>query len=78
MIEPCETCGNRYDKPFEVRMGGARHVFDSFECAIAKLAPHCVHCGVTVLGHGVEAGGNIYCCAHCARASGAEGTRDRA
>jgi hypothetical protein len=30
----CDVCGNDYDKAFEVRAGGATHVFDSFECAI--------------------------------------------
>ena len=35
----CEVCGNDYDKTFEVRAGGAAHIFDSFECAIHALAP---------------------------------------
>jgi len=30
----CETCGNDYDKTFDVLMHGEKHVFDSFECAI--------------------------------------------
>lgn len=30
----CETCGNEYDKAFEITAGGETHVFDSFECAI--------------------------------------------
>jgi len=29
-------------------------------------------------GHGVEAGGRMFCCAHCARESGATGVVDRA
>ncbi len=41
----CEHCGNEYDKTFEVRFGGKTHVFDSFECAIQKMAPGCSHCG---------------------------------
>lgn len=65
----CETCGNTYDKAFEVVMGGERHTFDCFECAIHKLAPSCVHCSCRVVGHGVESEGGIYCCEHCARAS---------
>ena len=68
----CEVCGNEYDKTFEVVAAGARHVFDSFECAIQLMAPICEHCGCRVIGHGVEASGRFYCCAHCARA--AEGT----
>ena len=30
----CETCGNPYDKCFDVIIGGKHHTFDSFECAI--------------------------------------------
>ena len=76
-IQTCEVCGNRYDKAFEVRMGGKTHVFDSFECAIQALAPTCAHCGCRVIGHGVEAGGVIYCCAHCADQQGVRGVQDR-
>ena len=74
----CETCGNEYDKSFEVIMAGQRHTFDSFECAIQALAPTCAHCGTRVIGHGLEEAGTIYCCAHCAEAKGAEKLRDRA
>ena len=73
----CEVCGNDYDKSFTVLLGDERHTFDSFECAIHALAPKCVHCGCHVVGHGVEHDGVIYCCAHCAEASGAEGFTDR-
>ncbi len=34
--------------------------------------------GVKVIGHGVEAYGSFYCCAHCASMAGAEGIADRA
>ncbi len=75
----CEVCGNDYDKAFQVVLpGGRTHVFDSFECAIRGAAPTCAHCGVHVIGHGVEQGDRIYCCAHCAHAEGAEAVRDRA
>jgi hypothetical protein len=56
---------------------GKSHTFDSFECAITALAPVCEHCGCKILGHGVEARGLFYCCAHCARESGVEGVDDR-
>src|SRR5204863_1900820 len=69
----CEVCGNDYNKAFEIVRDGEAHVFDSFECAIHSLAPTCEHCGCRVIGHGVEAGDSIFCCAHCATASGAEG-----
>jgi len=72
----CETCGNDYDKAFEVRMNGQAHTFDSFECAINRLAPACEHCGNRIIGHGVEAGDLMFCCASCAAAQGAEGLRD--
>ena len=73
----CDVCGNDYDKSFEVVRGSSRHTFDSFECAIHKMAPECSHCGCKVIGHGVESNGKIYCCANCARHSGVEGARDR-
>ena len=73
----CEVCGNDYDKSFEVLMAGKRHVFDSFECAVHALAPTCAHCGIRILGHGLEAVGTFYCCDHCAETSGVKGLRDR-
>lgn len=73
----CDVCGNDYDKSFEVIFAGSRHTFDSCECAIHKLAPQCVHCGCRVIGHGVEAGAKMYCCANCARESGVTGVDDR-
>ena len=36
------------------------------ECAIHRLAPTCAPCGCRVIGHGVEAGEAIYCCATAA------------
>jgi hypothetical protein len=74
----CEVCGNQYDKPLLVRSGdGEEHVFDSFECAIHALAPTCAHCSCRIIGHGTEAGGQMYCCAHCAQEEGAMEARDR-
>ena len=40
----CEVCGNDYDMAFQVVTAGVTHTFDSFECAIHKLAPICAHC----------------------------------
>jgi len=76
----CEVCGNQYDKTFEVRLENdtAAHTFDSFECAIMALAPRCDHCGVRIIGHGVEAAnGAIFCCAHCAERKGVTSLKDR-
>ncbi|MDQ3582375.1 MAG: hypothetical protein M3495_12570 [Pseudomonadota bacterium] len=74
----CDLCGNEYDKAFEVRLAGQTHTFDSFECAIHALAPTCAHCGCKIVGHGMEAEGRFYCCAHCAHQVGIGGLRDRA
>jgi Rieske Fe-S protein len=73
----CDTCGNEYDKSFEVRSQGNTHTFDSFECAIHALAPSCSHCGCKIIGHGAEAEGKMYCCAHCATKAGVRGLDDR-
>ena len=74
----CESCGNNYDKTFEISMGGKTHIFDCFECAINLLAPVCPHCACKIIGHGVEEKGAIYCCAYCATESGAHTVQDRA
>jgi hypothetical protein len=41
------------------------------------MAPECEHCGCKIVGHGMEAGNKIFCCAHCARESGENKLRDR-
>jgi hypothetical protein len=66
----CEVCGNDYAMAFQVIAAGQPHTFDSFECAIQMLAPVCDHCRCRIIGHGIEANGTFYCCAHCARAEG--------
>lgn len=73
----CDVCGNDYDKAFQVTMGDRSGAFDSFECAIHAMAPRCDHCGCTIVGHGVESNGRIWCCAHCARHAGVTGIDDR-
>lgn len=73
----CDHCGNDYDKTFEVMKEGKKHTFDSFECAIARLAPVCSHCQVRIIGHGLEADGRFFCCDHCAEKQGVRGLRDR-
>jgi hypothetical protein len=45
--------------------------------------PRCEVCGndydkAFQVGHGVEAGGHFYCCAHCARHAGVTSLKDRA
>ena len=73
----CDTCGNDYDKSFTVTKDGVTNTFDSFECAIQKLAPTCKVCGCRIIGHGLEASNNYYCCDHCAETDGVSGLRDR-
>lgn len=77
-MKACETCGNTYDKAFEVKIGGTTHTFDSFGCAIHMLAPRCNHCKVPIIGQGMEARGQYYCCAYCARQAGIDELADRA
>lgn len=74
----CEVCGNDYDKSFEVVAAGARHTFDSFECAIHSMAPVCEHCNCRVIGHGMEVSGHFFCCAQCARSATGAVMKDRA
>lgn len=75
----CEVCGNDYWMAFEVRtVGGGVHTFDSFECAIHRLAPICEHCEIRISGHGAEVSGRFFCSAHCARTvAGEQGAQIR-
>jgi hypothetical protein len=73
----CDVCGNDYDKSFQVTMQGKTGTFDSFECAIHAFAPTCAHCNCKIVGHGLQAGDKIFCCAHCARHAGEQGLADR-
>jgi hypothetical protein len=72
----CEVCGNEYERAFTITMGARSHTFDCFECAIHALAPMCSHCRCKVIGHGVEKGATVYCCAHCAKQAGVKGLKD--
>lgn len=74
----CVTCGNDYDKAFRLIMAdGESYVFDSFECAIQRVAIECGHCKCRIIGHGLEAYGAYYCCASCAKHAGPTELRDR-
>jgi hypothetical protein len=74
----CDQCGNDYDKSFQIVQHGKTWTFDSFECAIQAVAPRCAHCDCPIIGHGLEKGGKMYCCAHCAAQDGVRELRDRA
>ncbi|RTZ45521.1 hypothetical protein EKL30_05690 [Candidimonas sp. SYP-B2681] len=73
----CDSCGNEYDKSFQVSIAGKTYTFDSFECAIRTVAPRCEHCGVPIIGHGLEKNGRMFCCGHCASGEGVTELRDR-
>jgi hypothetical protein len=64
----CAQCGHEDPRAFEVRTAsGVTAWFDSFECAIQRLAVACANCGTKVIGHGVATDdGLIYCCTRCA------------
>jgi hypothetical protein len=70
MRDACDVCGNTYDTMMTVFVHEKKHRFDCLECAIQALAPSCSHCGVRILGHGLQDGERMFCCAHCARSSG--------
>jgi hypothetical protein len=75
----CDVCGNEYDLAFTVRThDGREYAFDSLECAAMKVAPQCAHCGCRVLGHGIQANSQVYCCASCARKAGVPEVKDNA
>lgn len=73
----CDQCGNVYDKAFQLMALGKTYTFDCFECAIARIAPRCEHCQVRIIGHGMESGGRMFCCDHCAEMEGVTSLRDR-
>jgi DNA-directed RNA polymerase subunit RPC12/RpoP len=73
----CATCGNDYDNGFTVIKDGREFDFDSFECAMHKLAPVCDQCGCRIIGHGSQYADHLYCSAHCANQAGVSGMVDR-
>ncbi len=76
-LKTCDTCGNHYDKTFDVIKNGRAYTFDSLECAAKLIAPKCSHCECTILGHGIEIDNKMFCCAHCSRMDGFVGAKDR-
>jgi len=77
-MKTCDTCGNQYDKCFDLTLNSKTYFFDCFECAIHALAPQCTHCQCKIIGHGVEDNDTLYCCVHCAKMSGKTKLKDRA
>lgn len=77
-MKKCDSCGNNYDKSFELILNSKNYTFDCFECAINIIAPICKQCKCKIIGHGVEENGNIFCCVHCAKETGSTELKDRA
>ncbi len=73
----CDACGNDYDQSFQLTAQGKTYTFDSFECAVHMLAPACMHCGVRIIGHGLQKGKKMFCCDNCAESAGVKELRDR-
>ena len=74
---PADDSDKNHSEPFIVAQGRV-HTFDSLECAVHKAAPACEHCGVSIVGHGLEKSGRMFCCGYCAERAGVKELRDRA
>jgi hypothetical protein len=61
----CIVCGTDSEHSFDVMFEGGILCFDTFECAIHRLAPACGHCGCKILGHAVAVEGVRFCCVSC-------------
>jgi hypothetical protein len=78
MLKDAKTRAWRgFQRVFNGLEKAVRSKFDSFECAIHALAPKCGHCGCQIVGHGLEADGSFFCCAHCASEKGITELNDR-
>ncbi len=69
----CSVCANESARTFDVMYEGGILTFDSFQCAIHRLAPICSHCDCAILGHVVESSAAIYCCVQCAHSAQEKG-----
>jgi hypothetical protein len=63
----CIVCGTESEHSFDILFNGGILHFDTFECAIHRLAPACGHCGCKVIGHAVTVEGARFCCTACAQ-----------
>lgn len=67
----CVVCGHETPLSFTVSTGdGHSLVFDSFECAIDRLAPRCASCGIRIIGHVTVSDGSLFCGVHCSQLQG--------
>jgi peptide methionine sulfoxide reductase MsrB len=65
----CTVCGNESTRTFDIMYEGGILTFDSFQCAIHRLAPMCSRCDSLILGHVFESESAIYCSEQCARSA---------
>lgn len=65
----CATCNREIDGSWQLSFYGGTLVFDSFECALQRLAGLCRSCGCPVLGHGFPTEVGLYCSAACCEAA---------
>ena len=73
----CELCGNEYDKPIEVSVGGRPPTDWIASMRDPRPGAHLRALRFRVIGHGVEAESRLLLCALSSEA-GAEGLKDRA
>lgn len=62
----CATCGQEVSRSFQISTHGDGMVFDTFACAIQRLAPQCPTCGCSIIGHGFQGRDALYCSYGCA------------
>ena len=75
----CDVCGNDYDKSFQIVQGRQVAHFRQLRMRHSwHLRRRVSHCGCRIIGHGMEAHGEFFCCAYCAKQSGAPQMKDRA
>ncbi len=65
LVARCEVCGLATRSPIRVIANGATHTFDSYQCAIHRLAAECEHCGCRILGRSLESEGRHFCSSEC-------------
>jgi hypothetical protein len=64
-VARCEVCGYVTRSGIRIIQGGVTHLFDSYQCAITRLAAECTHCGCRILGRPVEVHQRAYCSQEC-------------
>jgi hypothetical protein len=61
----CEVCGHATRHGIRIVADGITHVFDSYQCAIHRMAAECEYCGCRILGRPVELHQRSYCSQEC-------------